>query len=508
MNEVFEEFRAAIHSVWHRRWLALAIAWGVCVLGWLIVALIPNSYESKARIFVQVDDVLVDQTNIASTAEDDILRVRQTLASKVNLEKVVKSTALGKGLTTQGQLDQAIDELAEDTIVKSEEDNLFELIVTVGEGHLSEAENARLSQEVVQKLIDVFREENIAGNRGELAETVVFLDQQLNERKLELEEAEQRRLQFEAQHPELIGGAGGVSGRIAQARSESRSVSADLAAAQSALAAIEGQLSNTPRTIAGSPAAMGGARGALAQAEANLGGLRARGLTANHPDVISAQRQVNQLRQAVAAEGPQGSSAITNPAYSSLLSIRAERQANVQALQSRSAAIQSEMGNLMADQANEPGVAAEMTRISRDYEVLRNKYDELLADREKLRFRGDVENNRSSFRFDVIDPPSVPRVPAAPNRLLLLLGVLFAGLGAGVAGSLAMSRLRSTFSTAGKLERVMELPVIGTVSKTMTEAARAQHRKKLKIFAAATASLGGLFVLLMGIEILTRSTGA
>jgi hypothetical protein len=36
------------------------VAWAVCLLGWLVVALIPNSYESKARIFVQLDDALAE----------------------------------------------------------------------------------------------------------------------------------------------------------------------------------------------------------------------------------------------------------------------------------------------------------------------------------------------------------------------------------------------------------------------------------------------------------------
>jgi len=53
MTNIFDELRAALFSVWHRRWLALAVAWGLCLLGWLAVAMVPNSYESKARIFVQ-----------------------------------------------------------------------------------------------------------------------------------------------------------------------------------------------------------------------------------------------------------------------------------------------------------------------------------------------------------------------------------------------------------------------------------------------------------------------
>ena len=60
MNQLVEELRAAIWSVWNRRWLALGVAWAICLAGWLVVALIPNSYESQARIFVQLDDVLAE----------------------------------------------------------------------------------------------------------------------------------------------------------------------------------------------------------------------------------------------------------------------------------------------------------------------------------------------------------------------------------------------------------------------------------------------------------------
>ena len=60
MTEMLAEVRAALWTVWNRRWLALGVAWGVCVLGWLVVALIPNTYQSEARIFVQLDDMLAE----------------------------------------------------------------------------------------------------------------------------------------------------------------------------------------------------------------------------------------------------------------------------------------------------------------------------------------------------------------------------------------------------------------------------------------------------------------
>src|SRR5690606_27010612 len=107
----------------------------------------------------------------------------------------------------------------------------------------------------------------------------------------------------------------------------------------------------------------------------NLAAMRARGLTDEHPDMVAAQRTVAGLR--VQAEASGGAGGTPNPAYSSLQAMRVERQANVQSLQSRAAALGSEIASITASQAREPGAAAEAQRISRDYEVLRRQYDEL-----------------------------------------------------------------------------------------------------------------------------------
>jgi polysaccharide chain length determinant protein (PEP-CTERM system associated) len=503
MNTIFEELRAALWSIWNRRWLTLGVAWGLCLAGWLAVAFFPNSYESRARIFVQLDDVLAQQIGIGSgSRQRDIERVTQTLTSAVNLEKVVRSTRLGETVTSPRAMEAAIEKLAEDITVKSEEDDLFEITAESGRSDLSDGANAMLAQEVVQKLIDIFREENLGGSRGEMRETIDFLDAQLAGRQKDLEDAEQRRLAFESEHPELIGGAAGIAQKLGATRSELRSVDADLAAAQSALASVDGQLASTPRSMM-IPGAVGGAQGALLQAQASLADMHARGLTDSHPDVVAIERQIASLERQVSIQGP-NAGGMPNPAYSSLQSIRAERQANVQALQSRRAALQSEISMMVANQAMEPGAAAEAQRISRDYEVLRKQYDQLLEDREQLRLRGQVETERSSVKFEVIDPPTTPRAPSAPNRPLLLLGVLVLGLGAGAGAGWGMGQLRASFATAGKLERVFELPVIGTVSTVMTDANRALQAKRRRQFMAGAGGLGVLFVVLLAVEFVQR----
>ncbi|KLE35413.1 XrtA system polysaccharide chain length determinant [Aurantiacibacter luteus] len=502
MNQLLEELRAGAWAVWNRRWLALGIAWGVALLGWVVVAFIPNTYESETRIFVQLDDVLAEQIGIAANARSrDIDRIRQTLVSSVNLETVVRSTRIGDTVTSDTELETAIARLAKDVTVVSEGENIFEITAKSGRSELSDGENAELAQAIAQRMIDIFREQNLGGARGDMEESLEFLDAQLAQREQELQAAEERRLAFESQNPDLVGGAQAIASQMSATRSELRSVEADLAAAQSALASLDGQLAGTPRTL--SVGGGGGGNPALAQAEANLAGMRARGLTESHPDMAAARRTVEALR-AQGGGGGGGASSTPNPTYSSLQAMRVERQSNVQSLQSRAAALNAEIASINASQAREPGAAAEATRISRDYDVLREQYDKLLQDREELRLRGQVENERSAISFEVVDPPTTPRKPAAPNRPLLLFGVLVLGAGAGVGTAYALSKLGSTFATAGQLERTFGLPVVGTITHTFTDAGRALRRQRLRYFAAGAGGLAVLFVVLLGVEFVQR----
>jgi polysaccharide chain length determinant protein (PEP-CTERM system associated) len=502
MTSLVTELRIAAHGAWQRRWLALAVAWGVCLAGWLAVAMFPNSYQSRARIFVQLDDALAQQIGIGpNDARRDLQRVRQTLASAVNLEKVIRATRLGDPIQDRRAMEEAILSLSKRVTVVSDEENLFTITATSGERALSDLENAQLAQDVVQKMIDIFREENLAGGRGEMKDTLAFMDQQLETRKRELEAAEQRRMTFEAQNAEMIPGSGALAQRMESARSEMRGIDADIAAGQSALAAIDGQLAGTPSTIA--VAGMGGAREAVGQLQAQLAGMRARGLTDSHPDVAALRNQIALMSRQASSEVGRGGA--PNPAYSSLQSIRAERQANLQALHSRRASLQAEMSSLSGRAVGEPAIAAENARINRDYDVLKSQYDKLLQDREELRLRGQVESETSAVKFQVIDPPTTPRTPVAPNRPLLLLAVLVIGLGAGLGAAVATSRLRSTFATSERLAEATGLPVLGTISEAVTATTRAIRQRQLKWFAGAGSGLGAVFALLLFVEFVARS---
>ena len=128
----------------------------------------------------------------------------------------------------------------------------------------------------------------------------------------------------------------------------------------------------------------------------------------------------------------------------------------------------------------------------------------MLQDREELRLRGQVETEHNSIQFEVVDPPTTPRAPVAPNRPVLLFVILIAGIAAGIGAAFAVSQLRSTFATAAKLEAALALPVLGSITQTVNEAGKALRRKRARQFALACGGLGGLLTVLLVVEFIQR----
>ncbi|HEU0043593.1 XrtA system polysaccharide chain length determinant [Sphingomonas sp.] len=505
MGNIYDEVRLALHSIWTRRWLALAVAWGVCLLGWLIVSQIPSKYESRARIFVQSQQLLPPTMNGMPTQSNGGDQIRQTLVSAVNLEKVVRGTDLAATVASERDVADRVAALMLNIKVTPQQDNLFEITTT--------QTSPKLARTVTQKLIDVFVEANLAGDRTQTASSLRFLDAQLEQRQKALADAEAKRADFQNRYLGSLPGTGSVADRIGAARQQLGVVDGDLAAASSALAAVQGQMASTPATIAGAgtAAGIGPARARLQAINGQLADARTRGYTENHPDVIALRGQLAAANAAARGEPLTGGGAgvgTPNPMYMSLQTMRAEKEAAVASLRIRRAQLQSDLDQLNAKLSIDPQVAAEQGRIERDYQVLKDQYDQLLTQREQINLRGAAQSQTGQVRFSVIDPPTTPRTPAAPNRMLLLSGVLLLGIAAGVGAAFAMGQLRPTFATTLKLERAAAMPVLGAIGEMVTRVQADRRQRKLKLFAGGVGGLAAAYALLLGVELLQRGIAA
>ena len=84
------QFLTLLSSVWRRRTMALVIAWLVCLVGWWLVIMQPDRYESSARVYVDTENILrplLRGLAVDNNLEAEVELIQRTLMSRPNLEK-------------------------------------------------------------------------------------------------------------------------------------------------------------------------------------------------------------------------------------------------------------------------------------------------------------------------------------------------------------------------------------------------------------------------------------
>jgi hypothetical protein len=96
--------------------------------------------------------------------------------------------------------------------------------------------------------------------------------------------------------------------------------------------------------------------------------------------------------------------------------------------------------------------------------------------------------------FQIIEPPAVKFEPVSPKRTILLIGVLILGIGAAAALAYGANLLRPVFVSTQRLAQSTGVAVLGAVGHSAFEMDRARTRKDYLLFAAASLSLVGAFI--------------
>ncbi len=518
MTSIYDQIVTMLYMVWRKRWYGLAAMWAVCLVGWGIVATIPNQYEATARVFVDTNTVL---PRLVGTVNANIYRqvdiVRRTLVSRPNLEKVIRRSDLDLTVEDEAGMERLIADMMKNISVKEQGGDLFTLSYVSGDPNLTDAQNAAVAKRVVSNLINIFVEGNMEGSRESYNETAQFIDRQLQEYEKQLEEAEMRRAEFQRQYMGVLPTDVNYSQRLETTQRNLRDMDFKIQQAQSARRALASQLASIPATLPnGGMGSSGGAPrfdpsttlGRIEVLERQITDSLARGYTEKHPDIVSARDTISRLRKqhqeeskASGGGGGAGDGGASNPVYVDLRSRLFDRDAEIASLQAQRSQYQQELNELNARAETLPGIEADRAKLNRDYSVIKAKYEELLRSREETRVASDLDSKTDKVQFRIVDPPQVPSKPSAPNRPLLLAGVLAAGLGVGVGLAFLLSQIHTVFVTVGNLRSTFaNMSVLGAISSITSEQQRAQDRLRLGVFAFCCLGLAGVFVALLILE--------
>jgi polysaccharide chain length determinant protein (PEP-CTERM system associated) len=510
MQRVVEETRNAARF----RWAGMAVAWLVAVGGWSWVALQPDVYAAQARVFVDTSSALqpvLGNRIIAPNVATQLAYIREALLGRAQLEAVARDTGLDAGATSTAQYEGVILGLQTGIQIEAARglrdsaDGVYNITYRHSQPDKAVA--------VVSETLDNFVESTIGANQTQTDTAERFLEDRVQEYEARLARAEQALADFnKANAGRLPGSQGGYFTRL-QTESEALEASQrELQILESRHEELAAQLRGersaiTATPIAGMPPA-NSLEARIRDAETRLDTLLLQ-FTDRHPDVIAQRetltRLLSQRDGQLAALGLEGSdpslSINDNPVYQALqMAINANdvdiatRRADVAQRAHRVAELQALVDEI-------PQVEAEFARLNRDYDVVYEQYLALVRSRETQDLTRKASDT-DQVEFRIINPPRATLNPVAPDRMLLLLGVFAAALAGGGGLCFLLAQLRPVFNSTGTLRQRAGLPVLGVVGYAWRDRRRAQIRRAVVAFSAASLALVTVFVGLLGIEAL------
>ena len=496
MDDLRSLLQRFIFSIWRKRWIALAVAWVLCIAGWFAVASIPNQYEASARVYVDSDAVLTPLLRglaLDNTPTSQLELLQHTVLSRPNLEKLISKTDLELTVGGPADLERLVFYLAENIKITPQTHNLFTIDYRTT--------SAKLAYDVVQSMLTIFIESKTGTSRTDMENARQFLEQQITQYEQKLRLSEAKRAEFRIKYMDLLpqDANGGLS-HLEEARNQLAGLQERLKEAQQHRDLIKQQLDSTPETLepgeaadaAGMPVMAGGGNTLVADAQRHLAELRLK-YTDNHPDVIAAKHMLEQLKTSM-AEQPAAPAApgappraprrgLLNPVHDQLRLQMLDAESQIGSLERQIADQVKDRDRLEGIARGVPGLMAEYADLNRDYDVLRRNHEELLARREEMRIASAADTEAEKVKLEVVDPPQVPQNPVAPKRALLDSAVLLAGLAGGIGFAMMLLQFDSSFQTMDEL-RKLDLPVAGSIS--MIAATVPFHRRM--------ASFGGFAV--------------
>jgi polysaccharide chain length determinant protein (PEP-CTERM system associated) len=514
MQELIAHLQAARRGMWRHRWLGVAAAWLVAIVGSLAVFNIKDQYEASARIHVDTQSILkplLSGLAVQPDIEQQVTMLSRTLISRPNVEKLVRMADLDLKTRSRAQQDEAVDGLMKALRISSTgRDNLYVL-------SYRDAEPER-AKRAVQSLVTIFVESGLGANRQDANQAKTFIAEQIKTYQGKLEEAETRLKDFRLRNIDLqlsdgrdaTARIGEMSGQLEKAKLELREAENARDAAKTELANAKSQAGGSTTlssliqdTVAG-PVVTPEIDARIDAQRRNLDAMLQR-FTDQHPDVLSARRLIKDLedqRQKEVEERRKAAAAAPRPAVAAAQGSVAEQELSrmlaisevqVASLRARVAEYQSRYAQARNQLKTNPQIEAELTQLNRDYAIHKKNYEDLVARRESAAISGELESAAASVDFKLIDPPRVSPRPVYPNRLMLLPLVLLVALAAGVAVTFVASELRPVFFSLGDLRAKTGVPVLGVVSEVLTPSKTKARRTEQWRFAGASGSLALLF---------------
>jgi polysaccharide chain length determinant protein (PEP-CTERM system associated) len=327
MDELMHQVMTALRGMWRRRWIGLAVAWAVAVIGAIVLLRIPDRYEATARVYVDTQTVLkplMAGLAVQPNVNEQIAMLARTLIARPNVEKIIRSADLDLAARTQIEKDRLVDSVSERIkFLGVGRENIYSISY--------QDVNPDRAKRVVQDLLSLFVESGVGDKRRDSEAARRFIDEQIKGYEKKLEEAESRVKDFKIKNAGFTSSTGqDYYTRVNAVADEVQKLRLELRAAEESRDALKRELVGEDPILLPDTASSGGT-GSTSELDTRIREQTRlldelmRRYTDQHPDVVTTKRLIASLeeqkkqeldaRRKAAAQNPATFSTSTNPVF-------------------------------------------------------------------------------------------------------------------------------------------------------------------------------------------------
>jgi polysaccharide chain length determinant protein (PEP-CTERM system associated) len=452
-----------------RNRLTLAAIFAAVALLTLVVGLLllPKNYTAATTILAQESDIiqpLLEGRAVATGVTDRAGMARQVIYSRRVLEDALKTGGWLEDNPSPVKQDRLIEDLKSRITINSPRPNLVQITYRDND--------AKRTYDVTQRLSEMFIKESLAAKERESREAYEFINSRVTDYHNKLLEAESNLRDYRARNADAQpGSVTDVNTRISSLRTQVEQTRMALLEQRSRESSITSQLSGES-SVTAVQTRESLYRAQLLELQSQLDRLLLN-YTEQHPDVVRIRHQMADLQQSMRneqerrAQAPQSASpfddAQLNPLYQELRSQQAQARRELAATQSRMSIAES----MLNEELNRSGRIAEsesaLAELTRDYEVNRDIYQDLLRRRENARVSMELDREERGLTLRVQDPATMPLRPTGLRFMHFALAGLFVAVGLPLGLVFLRARFDPRIRSPLQLKKVADLPLLTVI---------------------------------------------
>ncbi len=394
--------------------------------------LLPRKYTASTSVLAQESDIiqpLLENRAHATRAVDRAGLARTVVFGRKVMDQVLVAGGWMEDKPSATMQERLIEQIRERTQITNARENLVQITY-----HDSEPERAF---KVAEAMATLLIEESLASKERESREAYEFIDAQVRDYHRKLTEAEANLQAYRSANTDAQpGSATDSTARIGTLRTQVEQTRMGLMELRSREQALEAQLSGesavtavqTRETLY---------RTQLLELQGQLDTLLL-SYTDKHPDVVRVRHQMADIQAAMRDEEQRrtrpGAPAVDaaevrmNPMYQELRSQLAQTRREIAAIQSRMSASEGLLDNEFGRSRRIAASESELAELTRDYEVNRDIYQDMLRRRENARVSMELDRERRGLTMRIQDPAQMPLRPSGLRFMHFALGGLFAAM--------------------------------------------------------------------------------